>query len=540
MNTKNGIIKKMLAILTVVLLSLILGVAGDNLFASGQKQLHYDVSVVVKVIPVFAVDSAGNPIYDLKPDELELFVNDVSVKIADFRRFSFEDEQIVERVVKKKVAPKPAVSAQKRSDRVVFVIIDSVYNSHNGMKRSKKIAEGLLKKSPPGDTFILLLNTPAGGLKYLATSSNGNHKAALDLIEKIKMPHEKWSRDIFQSREYDNFTDFGLRDPATVSQSLKELQNQQLMQERWRYQNQVKGYTQSLGQLKYALSMISKPKIVYLISEGIAKGAYRADLSEKEGGWGKNYSTLLKGEKSAKDSAIPLNMRMYKYLMDVVKAINYGGSVLYTINPVRIKTDDENVGDMSLRTLASESGGRHFGGSDIETVIKEVKKNTAAYYELVFSVKGVPEEGMRIDVECKRPGVVINTLNHSQREKPYLSMEPLKKKLFALDVVNNGSWSRIAGKVVRIPLASKKTMKDKKSGKAFTRVSVLVPKLMQAKALDIFSVWLDRKTGKVEINVINRVVGNNVTLQFERRKHGESYVVMVEPKEVYCVYSQIK
>ena len=408
------------------------------------------------------------------------------------------------------------------------------------MKRSKKIAEGLLTKSPPGDTFIVLLNTPAGGLKYLATTTNGNHEAALKLIRKIKMPHEKWSRDIFQSREYDNFTDFGLRDPATVSQSLKALQNQQLQQERWRYQNQVKGYTQSLGQLKYALSMISKPKIVYLISEGIAKGAFRSDLSEKEGNWGKNYSALLKPEKTAKDDAIPLNMLMYKYLMDVVKAINYGGSVLYTINPVRIKTDDENVGDMSLRTMAGESGGRHFAGSNIDTVIKEVKKNTAAYYELVFSVKGVPDDRMRVDVQCKRPGVVINTLTHSEREKPYLGMEPLKKKLFALDVVNGGSWSRIAGKVVHIPLASRKIMKDEKSGKTYTRVSVLVPKLMQAKALDIFSLWVGRDTGQVDIKLINRVVGNNVSLQFERRNNGDVYVVMVEPNDVYCVYSQIK
>ena len=539
MKSGNRTKLRMYAILALTALMLVWGAAVDDLWASGQKPLHYDVSVVVKVIPVFAVDSAGNPVYDLKQDELELFINDVSVKIADFRRFSFEDERIVERTIKRKVAPKPA-PAQKRSDRVVFVIIDSIYNSHNGMKRSKKIAEGLLTKSPPGDTIILLLNTPAGGLKYLATCTNGNCKAALDLIHKIKMPHEKWSRDIFQSREYDNFTDFGLRDPGTSTKSLKDLQNQKLLQERWRYQNQVKSYTQSLAQLKYALSMISKPKIVYLISEGIAKGAFRADLSEKEGAWSKNYSSLLKDEKNAKDNSVPLNMRMYKYLLDVVKAINYGGSVLYTINPVRIKTDDENVGDMSLRTMAGESGGRHFAGSNIETVIQELKKNTAAYYELVFSIKGVPEDGMRVHVECKRPGVVISTLNHSQREKPYVAMEPLKKKLFALDVVNGGNWSRIAGKVVHIPLASQKTVKDQKSGKVFARVSTLVPKLMQGKALDIYSLWVDRKTGKAEIDVVNRVVGNSVTMQFLRRNHGESYVVMVEPKDVYCVYSQIK
>jgi len=545
MRLNSKMIGILVACLALFSWSTALGIAGDRAPGFQQEPLHYDVSVVVKVIPLFAVDSAGNPVYDLRPDELELYVNDVSVNIADFRHFSFEDERVVEKTVKKTdksltEAPVPAIPSVKRSDRVVFIIIDSIFNSHDGMKRSKKIAEELLANSAPGDTLILLLNSPAGGLKYLSTSSHGNHREALKIVQKIKMPYEKWSRDIFQAREYDNFTDFGLRDPATESQSLKTLQNQNLAMERWRYQNQVRGFSQSLGQLKYALSMIDKPKIVYLISEGIAKGAFRTDLTEKEENWGKNYSTLLKPEKTAKDESVSLNMQMYKYLMDVVKAINYGGSVLYTINPVRVKTDDENVGDMSLRTMAGESGGRHFAGSDIETVVKEVKRNTAAYYELVFSIKGIPDERMRVDVQCKRPGVTISTLNHTEQEKPYASMDVLKKKLFALDVVNGGSWSRIAGKVVHIPLGSNKTVKDKESGLQISRISVLVPKLMQSRALDIYSLWVDRETGKAEINMVNRVVGDNLSMQFERRNKGDLYVVLVEPEHVYCVYSHIK
>jgi len=56
---RNRMTKKMLAILSLVAMLMVLGISGESLTASNQKPLHYDVSVIVKVIPVFAVDAVG-------------------------------------------------------------------------------------------------------------------------------------------------------------------------------------------------------------------------------------------------------------------------------------------------------------------------------------------------------------------------------------------------------------------------------------------------------------------------------------------------
>lgn len=512
---------------------LILSVAGG---LAAQEPLRYDVAVTVKVVPIFAVDARGNPVYDLAPEELELNVNGVPVTIADFQRYAFEDIQEIEKTVstKRKERNKRPI---KRTDRVVFIILDSIYNSHYGFRRSKKIAEDLIRNGPPGDNFVLLQNTPAGGLSYIA-SSETDREEIYKKLRKMNMPHEKWSRDIFQSREYDQFTDFGLRDAASTSRSLKLLQNQQLEVERMRYQNQIKYFSRSLVQLKYALNTITKPKIVFLISEGIAKGAFNASFEEAEPEWGKNYSVLMKPEKTVKDQAIALNTRQYKYLMDVVKAINRGGSVLYAINPARVKHDSENIGDLSLMTLSGESGGTYFAGSDIETVVEEIRKNTAAYYELIFSLSSVATEKMEIDVRCSRPGVKIRTLNHAEQEKAYAYMEPLRKKLFALDVVNSGNWSRIVGKVVRInPL---KTVTRKEGKNVFYLAAIPLPKKMQNQELDIFSLSIHQESQKVDIRLITKKLKDKVNLKLQAREKHRLYFVIVEPRNTYCIYNLIK
>jgi VWFA-related protein len=512
----------------------ILTLAGAR--AISQEPLRYDVAVDVKVVPVFAVDAEGNPVFDLTQAELELFVNDRPVAIADFQRYTFEDIQEIEKKVKtgeKGAEAKPL----KQTERVVFIIIDSIYNSHYGFRRSKKIAEDLIRSGPPGDTVILLQNTPAGGLNYIA-SSEKDSQDIFDKLQKMKMPHEKWNRDIFQSRAYDQFTDYGLRDEAAVSRSLKLLQNQQLEVERMRYQNQVKYFARSLVQLKYALNTITRPKIVFLISEGIAKGAFNTSLGESEPDWGKNYSVLLAPEKTVQDTAIPLNTRLFTYLMDVVKAINRGGSVLYAINPARVKHDQENMGDLSLMTLSGESGGQYFAGSDIETVVKEIRKNTAAYYELIFSLQGVAGQTMDIKVTCKRPGIKIHTLSHAEQEKAYAYMEPLKKKLFALDVVNRGNWSRIVGKVVQFK--AHKTDREKTANKVLYNVTIPLPRKMQRRHLDVFILIIQLESQKVDIRLSNRKLKDKVTFKIQAKEKQQLYFVIVEPENTYCIYNRIQ
>ena len=102
----------------------------------------------------------------------------------------------------------------------------------------------------------------------------------------------------------------------------------------------------------FFLKTISKPKIVFLISEGVQRGAI-LDFVNKE------VAGLL-----------------LKYLKIVAQSVNEGGSILYAVNPRKVeyenfREDDASV-ELSLSIIARESGGKYFEGSDPVVIAKEI------------------------------------------------------------------------------------------------------------------------------------------------------------------------
>jgi hypothetical protein len=213
--------------------------------------------------------------------------------------------------------------------------------------------------------------------------------------------------------------------------------------------------------------------------------------------------------------------------------------VLYTINPKRGDDigDDEASGEMSLRYLASESGGKYFAGSKPKKIIERVKKTTAAYYEVFFTV--IPDMGndMSVHVECKRKGVRVHSLIHSERNKPYVRMEPVQKKVFALNVATGGSWSRMVGRVMKVKYKKAKT--DKKEDENIYTIIIPLPKVMQDQRVDIFSIRMYPETQKTDVDFISREVKDVVNLKIKRRKGKNQFFVIIEPTSPYCIYNKI-
>lgn len=503
---------------------------------SQDDPVTHKVSVDVMLVPIFARGSNGEPVFDLKKEDFELYANGTQFNIDEFLKFDFGQlEEITEEITEVK---EPKQKPLRQPSRAVFIIIDSVFNSVPSFRRSKQIAIDLINGGSQDDMFIILENTAAGGPRHIVGPDSEKEKLIQE-IKKLKLPSNKWDKDLHLTREWDVLTDSNMYDPVFVAASMENLYRQNKFNDQMAYKNQAHHFSRFLARFKYALKTITRPKVLFLISEGIASAAFKTlETPEVVEAYGRFHSTLTTDEKGVDKQNEFRDQRLFKDLQLVVKAINEGGSVLYTINPERFQHDSEASGEMSLRYLAQESGGEYIAGSDVKKVIKTIKKTTAAYYELVFSpTPDLDTKEIDIEIKCKRKGVIVNTFKKTERNRPYFKMEPVEKKLFALNMVTGGSWSRMMGKVVRIKYNRLRT--EQIGDETATMIEIPLPDKMKSRTLDIFAVKLDSETKKVNIELISHKAKDRVNLIVKQKPSTKEFFVIIEPVFAYCVYNQL-
>lgn len=533
--------KKSLA--KVLILFLLIVIPGIVMYIQGQDDLEaqkYRVAVNVMAVPLFAVDGSGNPVFDLSKDDLQLFVNGEPVDLLEFKRYEFTQETKFTKTVQQEEAAAP----EEIQDRVIFIILDTMFNSLTGFKRGKEIAANLISEALPGDSFVILENNPVGGLKYVEGPER-DAKILLKKIKKLNPPPEKWLSNTFSSRLLDNnVTNLGFADPLLGTDTWESQRQLALKSEKQRYQHQVRYFSYLLSQFRFALKTIDRPKIVFLISEGIALGAFRAKINAaipdvdskttKKTGF---YSILVKDEPTVFKQDDIYSAFMLNYLADVVKAINNGGSVLYTINPRRMNdiNDDQRSGEMSLRYMAAESGGKYFAGAKPKKIIEGIKKTTSAYYEVFYQVLPGMGSDMKIKIECKRKDVNVHSLVHSEKNRPYNRMEEVQKKIFALNVVKGGSWSRIVGKVMQAKFKRSKAKGNKKAAV----LTIPLPNPMQYETADIFLISQDPETQKTTIDITRAKLAETAVVNYTPKAKTDQYFVIIEPDAPHCIYNKI-
>ncbi|MCX6583504.1 MAG: hypothetical protein NT166_25295 [Candidatus Aminicenantes bacterium] len=505
--------------------------------------LSYQVDVNVKLLPVFALDAAGNPVFDLEQGDMELYVNGEPRGIAYFKRYDFETST----VEKRKMVP-------EEKERVIFIILDTMFISATGFKRSKEIAGDIVKQGNPGDRFVVFENSIFGGLKYIDGPSDSQEKL-LEKIAKLRRPIERWTTHLFNTRDLLNNIDFSIETEERMeNEQWKKLRDFYLDSEAMRYKHQVEHFCRVLSQFKYILKTISKPKLVFLLSEGMADGAFKMKLlktemkvetdprreSDAELRRRQFETILVKPERDVFQEDKAYSTDLFRYLDEIVKSINYGGSVIHTINPGRPNdTNDAGVsGEKSLRYLAGESGGGYFTGSDTQEIAKRIVKSTSAYYEMVFYIDPALGDNLQVELKCKRNGVRVYTAGQTEGGRSYRDMDPVQKKMFALNVVAGGSWSRNTGKVMLVPYRKFPVAKNDKED--FYTLDVPLPNQMKNKKLDIFLIQKDLETNRVDMSLVYRDAKNWVKIKIKSRgsENLEKFFVIIEPLDTYCIYNK--
>ena len=481
----------------------------------------HHVDVDVKLLPIFAVDASGNPVYDLKKEEIEFSVNGNPMEILYLKPYEFgkKDDGA-------DAAKKDKDTLQKEPDRVVVIIVDQVFNSWSGIRRAKEITENLIKRGADGDFFILMTNTPAGGLKYIAGPSNNKKQLLAKTADLAQLP-QKRVKGLYStlglSRASGDKGDIG-NDKAYAHESEDDSQSRwNETSEGMQYKADVQRFSYVLSQFKYALKTIEKPKIVFLVSRGVARDSFDEvfDLKNIE-------------------KQMTFDVFLFDYFKKIAQAVNQGGSLLYTINSQKVveSIDRGKSGKTSLEAMADASGGEYFSGADAVELAGQVNRTLSAYYELVFKPGELPQEGMTVSIRSKRRGVKVHSVKYSEIERPYHKMENIQKKLFALNVIQGGNWSRM---VAQIEKGNSKTLKKQtKDNEISIKKLVHMPEGLKDQEVDIFLIRMNQKTQKTRIDMVTSPVKDTAEINITGTRDEILYFVVIEPKYVRCIYNRVR
>ena len=258
-------------------------------------------------------------------------------------------------------------------------------------------------------------------------------------------------------------------------------------------------------------------KVVYLFSSGIP-----LKMFEKE----QTYAVDSEGFKQEIVMIRP-DMLLYRSLQSLASTLNRNGALLFVVNPggTRISGFDPESGEMSLRVLADDSGGKYYAGTEKE-VTKDVAAMERAYYEIYFpDAPGLKGPEFDFEVKCRKPGISIYTLKRLARGKEYVEMSPLEREVLMLDVVQHGYYSQVKLKTIPF-VVSKKT--DAQGRSVYP---VHIPDEFVGSELDLYKVWINREKNDVKMES-EKIKSRNTEMEIRMkpRKEYRFYLVLFDPR----------
>jgi len=115
-------------------------------------------------------------------------------------------------------------------------------------------------------------------------------------------------------------------------------------------------------------------------------------------------------------------------------------------------------------------------------------------------------------------------------------MNNTEKKLFALDIVNRGNWSRIVAKVGRIKYNK---LPKPNPGISTETIEINIPPFMRNRPLELVTVHIDPETQEAAVERKIKTMGETETLQITPMPGRDSYFIIIEPRTPLCIYNQV-
>lgn len=469
--------------------ALAVGFAGTSAAAERAKPQRAGdtVDVEIKIVPFYAVDAEGNPVFDLKPEEVELKVGGKVVPTDTFDSYSMEP-----------TAPKEA----SVPSRHVLFLFDAAFSSPRGLQAAQRTAEGLVKQVPAGDRLYLLTNDTRTGFEQKLGPVHANPKGKDQLLRAIRGITPNVQANDLDIKEDMGPTAIGSgkRDnvdkPSSQVAYLWDLAEGHMRSE---YQSIAFDLADSLERLAAEMARISGPKLLLVFSQGVDDRLYFAGDD---------------GFAVGSTDAIQMDSRrltpMLGKFQGPLRALMDSGTQTVFVNG-----DPRSFNAASpLRHMATETGALYFEGNNIAEIGKRVAASTAAYYEAgVYLGADFPARAA-VEVAVRRPGVKAWAPAGMRVRDVYSNLSATEKRRLVVDLVAAGPEAKgrsqvrlqvadLGGQVLSRPDAKKRQLRyqaawpPEVSGRKMDMYNVALAPARRGKEPEVlrFDHWADAQPG---------------------------------------------
>lgn len=415
-----------------------------------EKPLRHEVEVVLIEIPLYMVDKEGNPVKDLRPEEITLYENGKKQKISHFILVQCDSPEIASLARKY-----PAARRQ------FLLLFDFAFATSGGILRAREACLDFInEKILPDDLVAVTTYSGIGGLKTLSHFTNDREQLfhiinTLGLVVSeqrmtgpVGFSFPKMTQPSRELAQPDTKT---VRDMADVY--LREMQNKMNTKKSEIYKVYVSDFIANLNKLSIALNAIRGRKHIIYFSEGfdskVLTGKSLAELSEDTDAFLRGE--LLTGSRDIDGRFGDAALRMKLY--DVLERISSADCPIHTIDIGGLRTQagglrevegeardlaDIRRGQDTLTLLSRETGGQIYKNvNELDKPLENLLKITNTYYIIGYYPEDKKKEGKfrKIKLKANRPGVKISYRKGYYEPKPYNKLSNLEKRLQLVEYI---------------------------------------------------------------------------------------------------------
>jgi hypothetical protein len=219
---------------------------------------------------------------------------------------------------------------------------------------------------------------------------------------------------------------------------------------------------------------------------------------------------------------LPASLMELSQLQQTATELIKNGALLFALNPINNNKLRPQSGSIEvLDYLEKKLGGNYFYGRK-NKILKNLREMNQAYYEIAFPVSlDFKNQSNKIKIKSKIPGIKIHSVDEISKEKPYVEMSKLEKELLALDIVEDGDWSKTRFRIVKAKSGKRENFKS-------TVYTVDLPDGFAKQQVDIFKVWINKDKNDAQVEGSSIIPGNEkFEIEAKTKKGYTSNIVII-------------